>query len=55
VHAAPAVHCHLQSHNADFTADYFDLGWKVFQDNLRAFRAGATSEMPTAITTSLGY
>lgn len=43
-----------QSHNADFTSDYFDLGWRVFQDNLRAYRAG-DAQLPTAIALDLGY
>jgi hypothetical protein len=30
----------LTAHNADFTSDYFDLGWRVFGQNLRAFTAG---------------
>jgi D-2-hydroxyacid dehydrogenase (NADP+) len=27
----------LSSHNADFTQDYFELGWSVFEKNLNAF------------------
>ena len=33
----------LTSHNADLTADYFDLGWSVFQENLDAIKTHAAA------------
>lgn len=27
----------ITSHNADYTEDYFDLGWNVFHQNLERF------------------
>ena len=46
----------LTAHNADYTADYFELGWSVFQQNLDAFRAGAAIDgMATPVDKHKGY
>lgn len=44
----------LTAHNADFTQDYFDLGWQVFGHNLDAFLAGA-DKLATEIDKGAGY
>lgn len=44
----------LTAHNADFTSDYFELGWDVFSENLMAFAAGQ-SPLKTEIAKSAGY
>ena len=43
----------LTSHNADFTEDYFQLGWSVFESNLKKFMAG--EPLATPIDKGLGY
>jgi len=43
----------ITSHNADFTEDYFDLGWKIWEQNLHAFVEG--TEMKTPVDRILGY
>uniref|UniRef100_A0A7S3PHG0 D-isomer specific 2-hydroxyacid dehydrogenase NAD-binding domain-containing protein n=1 Tax=Aplanochytrium stocchinoi TaxID=215587 RepID=A0A7S3PHG0_9STRA len=44
----------LTAHNADFTTDYFELGWNVWQDNLDRFISG-NNELATPVNKSLGY
>ena len=44
----------ITSHNADFTSDYFEAGWRVWQDNLGAYAAGAT-ELATPVNKTAGY
>jgi len=44
----------LTSHNADFTEEYFQLGWKVFASNLDKFIAGDAT-LATEITKTAGY
>ena len=36
----------MTSHNADFTEDYFELGWKVWGENLECFEKGAPLATP---------
>eukprot|EP00242_Pyramimonas_sp_CCMP2087_P013720 CAMPEP_0198202216 /NCGR_PEP_ID=MMETSP1445-20131203/5334_1 /TAXON_ID=36898 /ORGANISM="Pyramimonas sp., Strain CCMP2087" /LENGTH=333 /DNA_ID=CAMNT_0043873019 /DNA_START=218 /DNA_END=1219 /DNA_ORIENTATION=- len=47
----------LSSHNADFTADYFPLGWSVMQANLEAFSTVGSTDMPylTVVDKTAGY
>eukprot|EP00957_Ditylum_brightwellii_P179470 13671481-Ditylum_brightwellii.AAC.1 len=43
----------LTAHNADLTEDYFELGWKVWEQNLEAIRQG---ESPiTLVDKNKGY
>ena len=44
----------LTAHNADFTDDYFEHGWRVWRANLDAFLAGA-AELPTPCDARRGY
>eukprot|EP00039_Didymoeca_costata_P012404 m.178883 g.178883 ORF g.178883 m.178883 type:complete len:334 (+) comp15472_c0_seq23:4573-5574(+) len=44
----------ITSHNADFTEDYFKLGWTVFQENLTKYLAGERP-LATEIDKSAGY
>ena len=39
----------LTSHNADFTADYFELGWRVWGENFDRFSAGKPLSTPVDI------
>ena len=43
----------MTAHNADLTADYFSLGWKVWLENLAAYRSSAT--LATPVNTAEGY
>ena len=43
----------LTAHNADLTADYFELGWDVFAANLDAWEGGA--DLATPFDPALGY
>lgn len=43
----------MTAHNADYTDDYFALGWKVWQDNLEAMRTGGIPL--TVVDKELGY
>ena len=36
----------MTSHNADFTASYFQEGWRVWRQNLHAFRSGQPPATP---------
>ena len=44
----------LTAHNADLTEDYFDLGWRVFEDNLTKFLAGESC-LATEVDKASGY
>lgn len=43
----------LTAHNADYTDDYFALGWKIWRDNYDAVAAG--TPLPTLVDTATGY
>ena len=43
----------LTAHNADFTDDYFNLGWSVWRSNLDGLRDG--SGLVTAVDKTAGY
>jgi len=43
----------LSAHNADFTNDYFDLGWQVWAKNYEAFVR--FESFPTPVDTNAGY
>ena len=43
----------LTAHNADFTTDYFELGWSVWGQNLQASQEGAS--MVTPVDKQAGY
>jgi D-2-hydroxyacid dehydrogenase (NADP+) len=43
----------ITSHNADYTADYFELGWEVFNQNLKSFLTGGA--MATQVDKNLMY
>ena len=47
----------LTAHNADYTSDYFELGWKVFGENLDTFTAagGDNSNLATPVDMNQGY
>ena len=49
----------LTAHNADFTEDYFRLGWNVFEQNLDVFIASGgkatAAEMITPVDKNSGY
>ena len=44
----------LTAHNADLTEDYFNLGWRVFEDNLTKFLAGESC-LATEVDKASGY
>ena len=41
------------AHNADYTTDYFDLGFQVFQENLECFKE--KRPFKTVVDKSAGY
>lgn len=43
----------LTAHNADYTDDYFQLGWRVWQSNLEAHLRG--EPMKTPVDKTAGY
>ena len=43
----------LTAHNADYTADYFDLGWNVWRDNYERVKAG--EDLATPVDVAAGY
>uniref|UniRef100_A0A7S3Z514 D-isomer specific 2-hydroxyacid dehydrogenase NAD-binding domain-containing protein n=1 Tax=Lotharella globosa TaxID=91324 RepID=A0A7S3Z514_9EUKA len=43
----------ITAHNADFTEDYAEQGWRVWQENYNAARSGKT--MVTPVQKELGY
>ncbi len=43
----------LTAHNADFTADYFEQGWRVWRNNLDCFVAG--NPLSTPVDVAAGY
>mmetsp|Transcript_18455 Transcript_18455/g.58981 ORF Transcript_18455/g.58981 Transcript_18455/m.58981 type:complete len:100 (+) Transcript_18455:996-1295(+) len=43
----------LTAHNADYTADYFRLGWRVWRDNLE--RVGRGEPLATPVDVGMGY
>jgi len=43
----------ITAHNADYTEDYLDLGWRVWEENLFAFRA--QTPLATPVDIKLGY
>uniref|UniRef100_A0A7S2WCK5 D-isomer specific 2-hydroxyacid dehydrogenase NAD-binding domain-containing protein n=1 Tax=Rhizochromulina marina TaxID=1034831 RepID=A0A7S2WCK5_9STRA len=43
----------LTAHNADYTADYFELGWKVWMENLDKFLQG--KPLATPVDLNAGY
>jgi len=46
----------ITAHNADFTEDYAQLGWKVWEDNLKTFLSGAAEDqMATPVHKKDGY
>ena len=46
----------LTAHNADYTDDYFRLGWSVWKENLDALLSGASAdEMATVVNKKAGY
>mmetsp|Transcript_53114 Transcript_53114/g.91219 ORF Transcript_53114/g.91219 Transcript_53114/m.91219 type:complete len:191 (-) Transcript_53114:219-791(-) len=49
----------LTAHNADFTSDYFELGWKVCGGNLEAFTSvhpeGSNKNLATPVDMQQGY
>lgn len=48
------VACHAQTcHNADYTEDYFDCGWNIWRQNLKAFRENQT--LATLVDKKMGY
>lgn len=44
----------LTAHNADLTANYFELGWNVWTDNLERF-LGGESTLATPVDVANGY
>ena len=43
----------MAAHNADYTDDYFELGWEVWGSNFRKFAAGEPLDTP--VDMSSGY
>ena len=43
----------VTAHNADFTEDYVQQGWRVWRDNLRNVQAG--QPLATPVDKRLGY
>jgi phosphoglycerate dehydrogenase-like enzyme len=43
----------LTAHNADFTNDYFALGWSIWRDNYDAHTTGAP--LQTVVDKATGY
>ena len=43
----------LTAHNADFTHDYFDHGWRVWRANMEALQRG--EPLATPVDLSAGY
>ncbi len=43
----------MTAHNADFTSDYFELGWDIWKANLAAFQSG--EEFVTLVDKERGY
>ena len=43
----------LTAHNADYTDDYFEQGWRVWQENLARFRVG--EPLATPVDMAAGY
>jgi phosphoglycerate dehydrogenase-like enzyme len=43
----------MTAHNADYTPEYFDLGWQVWRNNLDAFMAG--KPLVTPVDRLAGY
>lgn len=43
----------LTAHNADYTADYFELGWEVWKENLESFLNG--KDLATPVDVDAGY
>mmetsp|Transcript_9171 Transcript_9171/g.13761 ORF Transcript_9171/g.13761 Transcript_9171/m.13761 type:complete len:362 (+) Transcript_9171:37-1122(+) len=43
----------VTAHNADYVADYFEMGWKVWKDNFDAYKTN--SPMTTLVEKKAGY
>jgi phosphoglycerate dehydrogenase-like enzyme len=43
----------ITSHNADYTSDYFELGWRVWRENFEKFKAG--EPLVTPVDVHSGY
>ena len=50
---SPAENLLMTAHNADYTDDYFELGWQVWASNFERFIAGETLHTP--VDMSSGY